>query len=409
VVKGTLRKQLRRLRISNVAASNREEIPSPSDRALRTIMADIEERRRLHERLEAALAEQQSIPRPVPNGTRWAEMDRREKSIQEAERALAQREEALRAHLESYERRRGEISDEKILAELRKLDVKLANLSPSSPKPRPEVTPQGPASSVKQEPEAEGDEGTPPRTLTAHDGTGVSRLDDLLGGGIPIGSNVMVIGPRHSGPDVLGRFLAAEGLRRSIPMVWVLTDQDMDSIQEGMTAILDNYREYERKGLVKYVDLYSTRIGSAELHENVWHISVTESDALEKLEHVVGEIAADFAKSGTHFHLVFQSISTLTASLDSQAILKFLLPFTGRRHREGAVSYYVVDPGISQPGEIELLEHMMSGSLNLKKEGEKFFLSAQGIADEVRSRGWIQYTFTRSRFQLGSFSLTHIR
>lgn len=414
--KSNLRKQLRRLRISREESSSRAENPSPSERAIQLIMQDLEQRRKLYEKLDTALSpgtDSTVSSEPASSAPRWSQMDQREREIAKTEKALLEREEKLRAHLEDFEKQRALITDQKILEKLQQLDQQISALAaPAVKAPTKNNHDAGllqkPAVPEPRDPLRE-DLPEPSRPPSGKHGTGISRLDDLLGGGLPAGTNLLLNGSRHSGPDVLSRFLVAEGLRQGIPVIWVLTDQDMESVQEGMSAVLEGYLDFERRGLVRYVDLYSTRIGSAALHENVWHISVTESDALEKLEHVVSDIAAGFAREEMHYYLVFQSVSTLIASMDSQAILKFLLPFTGRRHREGAIAYYLVDPGVSQAGEIELLEHMMAGSINLKKEGEKYFLSIQGVGDEVRSRTWIAYTFARSRFQLGSFALTHIR
>ena len=58
--------------------------------------------------------------------------------------------------------------------------------------------------------------------------------------------------------------------------------------------------------------------------------------------------------------------------------------------------------------DMESLEHMVDGALNLKIEQLKTFLSVRGITDS-QSRAWVGYTFTRKTFGLGSFSLEHIR
>jgi len=58
--------------------------------------------------------------------------------------------------------------------------------------------------------------------------------------------------------------------------------------------------------------------------------------------------------------------------------------------------------------DLETLEHMVDGSVNLKVEQLKTFLSVRGIG-EAQSRAWIGYTFTKRSLNLGSFSLDHIR
>jgi hypothetical protein len=68
----------------------------------------------------------------------------------------------------------------------------------------------------------------------------------------------------------------------------------------------------------------------------------------------------------------------------------------------------VLDSGMHSESDMETLEHMVDGSLNLKVEQMKTFLSVRGIG-EAQARGWVGYTFTKRAFSLGSFSLDHIR
>src|SRR6266540_3805888 len=58
--------------------------------------------------------------------------------------------------------------------------------------------------------------------------TGVPRLDDLLFGGIPFGTNASVYGPAYVGKEVVVGIFMAEGLKKGVPIVWVLTDKGPD-------------------------------------------------------------------------------------------------------------------------------------------------------------------------------------
>ena len=82
--------------------------------------------------------------------------------------------------------------------------------------------------------------------------------------------------------------------------------------------------------------------------------------------------------------------------------------FYGRRKLDRAVAYYVLESGMHTDSDLETLEHMVDGSVNLKVEQLKTFLSVRGIG-EVQARAWVGYTFTKRSFNLGSFSLEHIR
>src|SRR2546428_2465457 len=53
--------------------------------------------------------------------------------------------------------------------------------------------------------------------------TGIPRLDDLMFGGIPFGTNASVYGPAYVGKEVLVNLFMAEGLKKGSPILWVLT------------------------------------------------------------------------------------------------------------------------------------------------------------------------------------------
>src|SRR6266705_2444243 len=92
--------------------------------------------------------------------------------------------------------------------------------------------------------------------------TGVPRLDDLLFGGIPFGTNASVYGPAYVGKEgVVGIFMA-EGLKKGVPILWVLNDKGPADIREEMAFILPGYDEYEKLGLVRYIDAYSKSMGA---------------------------------------------------------------------------------------------------------------------------------------------------
>lgn len=255
-----------------------------------------------------------------------------------------------------------------------------------------------------------GEESFKRRTSTDRAGTGLRRLDDLLNGGLPVGCNILINGTRNTGKEILAKHLVAQGLRDGVPALWVITDTDPLSIRREMSLILPDYEEYESKGLLKYVDLYSLDLGIAIPDPNVTFISVShQGDFFEQLGQSVEKVVQGFLKIAKHYNLVFQSVSTLTTAVDSRTTMRFLMPFVGRRLRENAVSYYLVDTGMHTASDIDLLEHMMDGTIEMKEDKTKTMFAVKGVVDKVQSRSWVNYTFSKTSIEIGSFSLGHIR
>src|SRR3989441_12571763 len=104
--------------------------------------------------------------------------------------------------------------------------------------------------------------------------------------------------------------------------------------------------------------------------------------------------------------MAVRSVSTLIAYLDPTTTFKFLQPFVGRRKRDKAVAFYVIEKGMHEEQEIQMLGSLMDGSIEFKVEQLQSFLCIKGICD-AQSRGWIRYTYTQSRLSLGSVPLYH--
>ncbi len=238
--------------------------------------------------------------------------------------------------------------------------------------------------------------------------SGVRRLDDLLYGGFPAGVQILLNGPAHTGKDVLARLFSAEGLKQGIPSIWIVTDKTHLQVREDLAGLFPGFAEAEKKELVRYVDLYSRAVGSAQSSPTVRLLSSTDKGVLDQLATAVNQFAEELKEKAPAYRLIFESVSTLTAYLDIGATFRFLQPFVGRRRIDGAVGYYELDSGMHSDSDLETLEHMVDGSINLKNEQLKTFLSVRGITD-VQARAWVGYTFNKRSFNLGSFSLEHIR
>ncbi|MEM4292649.1 MAG: ATPase domain-containing protein [Thermoplasmata archaeon] len=236
--------------------------------------------------------------------------------------------------------------------------------------------------------------------------TGVTRLDDLLYGGFPFGSNVLINGPPHVGKEVLLNLFMAEGLKKGVPCIFVITDKSIPTLVEEMRYIVPSFEEYEKIGLVRYVDAYSKSMGEETNNPNA--IYIDEPTDTKGIGEAVDNIAREFKKKHKYYRLTFESISTIIAYLDTASVFKFLQPFCGKRKRDRAVALYTIETGMHSESDIQMLGHMMDGSIEFKLEQLKTYLSVKGICD-VQSRAWIQYNFSKNKISIGSFSLDHIR
>jgi KaiC/GvpD/RAD55 family RecA-like ATPase len=236
--------------------------------------------------------------------------------------------------------------------------------------------------------------------------TGNPRLDDLLFGGIPFGSNVLVYGQAFIGKEVVISQFVAEGLKKGVPAIWVITDKTPADIREEMEFVVSGYQEYEKLDLVRYVDAYSKSMG--EETDDPYTTYIDQPTDHEGLLKGVDTISKELMKKHKYYRLAFRSISTLIAYLDTNIAFRFLQPFAGRRKRDKSVSMFIIEKGMHSETDIQMLGSIMDGAVEFKLEQLQTFLCIKGIGD-VQSRAWIRYTHSKKGVNIGSFALGHIR
>jgi KaiC/GvpD/RAD55 family RecA-like ATPase len=236
--------------------------------------------------------------------------------------------------------------------------------------------------------------------------TGNQRFNDLLLGGYPFGSNIILHGPAFVGKEVLLAEFMAEGLKKGVPVLWVITDKTCDDIRKLMEPVLPGYMEYEKLNLVKYVDSYSRSIG--DLNEDPNTVYVKDPADHAALSKAVDEITAEFLKDHDYYRLGFQSLSTFIAYSDSASAFRFLSPFVGKRRKSKAVCLYLLEKGMHNEQDIQMLSMMMDGIVDFNVDQMRTFLTVTGVGD-VQTRGNVRYNWSNHGLSIGSFTLDHIK
>jgi KaiC/GvpD/RAD55 family RecA-like ATPase len=238
--------------------------------------------------------------------------------------------------------------------------------------------------------------------------TGTDRLDDLLFGGLPLGANVIITGPPFIGKEVLVERFVVEGITKGIPSVLILSDYSPAEMRASLSNHVPSVDEYERLGLIKYIDAYSMPMGVEPEEDNENIIYVKEATAYGDIIAAMDKFTKILKKKHEYYRVIVASISTFITYSDVKATYGFLQKLTGRLKRSDAVSLFPIDEGMHTQTDIQMLGHVMDGSFQFKAENLKTYISIQGVCD-AQSRDWIQYQYTKKGLTIGSFTLSHIR
>lgn len=237
--------------------------------------------------------------------------------------------------------------------------------------------------------------------------TGVRRFDDLTYGGFQPNSNYILFGPAYSGRRTFTNLFIAEGLKKGIPAIYVITQSTPNEVKDSLRTVIPKVDAYEDKGLIRFIDIYSKSMGIEEEYPNT--IYIDKPTNLDAIESAIGEIQEDFKGKYKYHKMVFFSVSTLLTYIEPLSIFRFFQVLNAKNKRNNCVSIYAVDTGMHKQSDIQTLKHTMNGFIEFKLDDLKYYLRVEGGGD-VMSRAWIEYSFTDKTLDLrGSFSLDHIR
>lgn len=238
-------------------------------------------------------------------------------------------------------------------------------------------------------------------------GTGIPRLDDLMNGGFPLSSNILLSGPPYSSKMVVANRFIASSLSGGCPTIIVSLDRDLRSLRESLQSVGVNIQSYEQNGMLKFVDAYSRNIqmDSGDRNAAVIENAANMSLFLKTMDSLCNSVVSTSGK----YRMVFFSLTAwITQSSDDKNFTKAFQHFSQRRKMEGATTLYLIEDGIFEKSMYENMNYFMDGSLEFRHEGSTEYMRVRGLRN-VRSRDWIEVINSGDNLSLGSFELKRIR
>lgn len=238
---------------------------------------------------------------------------------------------------------------------------------------------------------------------------GVSRLDDLLYGGVPIGSNILLCGAAFIGKETLSLLYIAAGLKKEVPCLVITLDHPHTETRSKLMELVPDYQNCEKKGYIRYIDMYTARTNSNPKNNAVEGNvdSIEDLKNVESINKAIDKNLDIISQLGSYYRVSFP-ISTLLINLESLAIIKLLERTIARIRGDKSVCLYDINSVIHSEKEVETIKHIMDGSIELRVKNLQKSLSILGLSN-VQTRGWVNYTHTETSFVLGSFTVSRIR
>ena len=370
----------------------------------------------------------------VVSAQKGADLDRNLQAAADREKAIAEREHRLRDASGDLDRRESEIvlrersldADEAEMGLRRREadrgeDLPFAGLLAVAAADRAEASgtpPSGRAPARRRgwAPPAGSDPARPAAdsgTLAAPSGrkypdrlpTGTPRLDELLLGGLPPKSHVVLVGDAFSGKEVALYAFIAEGLKRSEPVVLVTASRSAAEVSESLGVVLPQFRGFEQSGLVRWVDASGSGPTSSART-----VVVKSSDDRAGLLTALVQVAkqTEEAAKGGGFRVGFLGLSAVLAHADERASFSFLQNVVGILKPRNALAMYALEAGALSEAQVESLLGRMDGAIVFRQERDHTYLAVKGFGD-VATRDWVEVRATSRSLVVGSFALERIR
>ena len=226
--------------------------------------------------------------------------------------------------------------------------------------------------------------------------TGLPSLDQVLGGGLPKGSNLLVLGLIGSGKSKFGRTFIEAGLSAGEPCLFISVDDNPSVVRLGLEEVAGGtLAAVEQVGLFRLVDAYSWCAGSAGTAER---FAVTGILELTQLSGVVSDAAAELGQTLQEKRggrRVVDSISSLLVNFELSSVQRFVAHLARSAAGFGGVStLFIVEEGSVSDQVLNNIRYVMHGVLEFKREEARHFLRVASMKWRRASPDWTDITVT---------------
>ena len=135
---------------------------------------------------------------------------------------------------------------------------------------------------------------------------GIRELDEILNGGFPVPSALLILGDVGTGKSVLCQQFIYTQAKEGFKCTYFCIDHSPFDVRTNMTSLGWDPTEFEKKGLIKFVDLF---IGRDEPSEERYQGNARDFDDL------VATIRKFFLENQRFVIDSISSVAFLTASL----------------------------------------------------------------------------------------------
>ncbi len=221
--------------------------------------------------------------------------------------------------------------------------------------------------------------------------TGLGGLDEVLKGGLPKGSNILVIGKTGQGKSSFARRFVAEGLKNSEKGLFVAIDDDPKRVREQIELPLNQpISYYEKLATFRIVDAYSWSSFQAIENEA---FAVQGMLELNQLAGVISDAGFDLGQTVQQKmggRRVLDSISSLLVNFDLASAQRFLSQIARTALAFGGITtLFILEEGSISDQVLNNTKYIMDGILEFADVDGKQSVRVVSMKWANYSKQWI--------------------
>jgi KaiC/GvpD/RAD55 family RecA-like ATPase len=194
---------------------------------------------------------------------------------------------------------------------------------------------------------------------TGSKSAGFDYFNEIMGGGIPVGSSVLITGATASGKSILCQQLAFKYLAEKKACVFISYDDLPNKIRKNMETFGLDLSDYEEKGAIIFIDCYSSLAGTRSYEKH----SVQQPFALTELN-IATSTAWDEINNMPKA-LFLDSATSLFTNLDASRVIEFLQDRSAKIKANNGIFVFTLGKGIVEPNFVNRLEEVVDCIIEL--------------------------------------------
>ena len=222
---------------------------------------------------------------------------------------------------------------------------------------------------------------------------GADLFQELFGGALLRGANILIIGSLGSGKSSFSRQFLAEGLKKNDQCMFICLDDGPERIRRELNAQYGlDVGSFESRAALRFIDAYSWSGGRIPADER---FSVQGALDLTDLSALIAEAAGELEqteklkKGGRR---VLDSLSSLFLKFELPYIQRFIAYLARSGQFADVTTFFIVEQETCDEQALSNIKYLMDGVVEFKNEEQKFLARVQSLKWGSARPEWLDIT-----------------